>query len=260
MKKRVKAIVLAAGKGTRMKSSKAKVLHEVFSGPMIHHVLNSLLPLGLEEIIVVTGHQAEEVEASLAGFEVTFARQREQLGTGHAVLAAGKSFADYEGTVMILCGDTPLIRSVTLARMISEHQASDSVITVMSTILDFPTGYGRIITGPDGEVVGIVEEKDATTAEKAVREINAGVYCVESGFLREGLKRIGCDNSQGEFYLTDLIGVAIKLGQTVNRCLCTDPVEVLGVNSPKDLEEAGIALGARLGSPIAAEETNPLTL
>ncbi len=242
-----KAIILGAGKGTRMKSSKAKVLHEVFSVPMIHHVLASLSPLDLLETVVVTGHQAEAVEESLAEHDVVFARQVEQLGTAHAVLAAEKFFKTYDGTVMILCGDTPLIRSSTLEHMLNEHGTSGSTMTVMSTILDNPTNYGRIIVGPDNEVLRIVEEKDATPAEKKIREVNAGVYCVESGFLRDGLSRVGSENSQREFYLTDLVGIAIELGHTVNRFLCSDPAEVLGVNSPLELAEADSLLRLRHG-------------
>ena len=234
----VKAIILAAGKGTRMKSPKAKVLHEVLSVPMIHHVLASLSPLNIMETVVVTGHQAGKVEASLAGHDVVFARQVEQLGTAHAVLAAREFYQTFGGTVMILCGDTPLIRSSTLKHMLAEHVDSGSPVTVMSTVLTDPANYGRIIVGANNEVVGIVEEKDASASQKKIHEINAGVYCVESSFLCESLGRIGSENSQGEFYLTDLVGLATAAGYAVNRYLCSDPVEVLGVNSPIELAEA----------------------
>lgn len=232
-----------------MKSSRAKVLHEVAAVPMIHHVVESLLPLHLVETVVVTGHQADKVEAALADFRVSFARQQEQLGTAHAVLAASNSFENFDGTVMILCGDTPLIRSVTLQNMLNEHIKTGSALTVMSTILSDPTNYGRILTGPDNEVVGIVEEKDASLAEKGIKEINAGVYCVESGFLRKGLEKVSNDNKQNEYYLTDLVSIAIEDGYTVNRWLCGDPGEVLGVNSQLELAVAGSAMEGRIQTP-----------
>jgi len=235
----IKVVIMAAGKGTRMKSEQAKVMHEVFFAPMLHHVLAALAPLNLlEKTLVVTGHQAEAVEAALVGFPVAFARQGQQLGTAHAVLAARSFYEDFTGTVLILCGDTPLIRSATLRRMLDDHRNSGACLTVMTTRMVDPTHYGRIIADSVGGLLKIVEEKDASAEERAVCEVNAGVYCVEANFLREGLTAVNDDNRQQEFYLTDLVAVAKAAGQRVGRCFSPDWLEVLGVNSRLELAEA----------------------
>lgn len=241
----IKAIVLAAGKGTRMKSNKAKVMHGVFFAPMLHHVLYAIAPLGLQGTVVVTGHQAEAIEGSLSGFDVSFARQDQQNGTAHAVLSAESLFRDFYGTVLILCGDTPLIRTETLQAMLGAHASSEAILTVMTTRMDDPANYGRIITDDQGSLLRIVEEKDASAAEREINEINAGIYCVDGSFLFNGLRGIGSDNRQGEFYLTDLIEIARADGYAVNRHICVDPIEVLGVNSRVDLAEAHKALQGR---------------
>lgn len=244
---RTKVVIMAAGKGTRMKSGLAKVMHEVFFAPMLHHVLAALAPPLdlLAETVVVTGHQAAAVEASLVNFPVAFARQGQQLGTAHAVLAARSFYENFTGPVLILCGDTPLIRSETLRRMLDDHHASGDCLTVMTTMMTDPTNYGRIISSSSGEILRIVEEKDATSAERLICEINAGVYCVNAHFLREGLMAVDDKNRQREFYLTDLVAVARAGGQKVGRCLTTDCLEVLGVNSRLELVEAHRELQAR---------------
>jgi bifunctional UDP-N-acetylglucosamine pyrophosphorylase/glucosamine-1-phosphate N-acetyltransferase len=241
----IKAIVLAAGKGTRMKSNRAKVMHEVFFAPMLHHVLNAITPLSLQGIVVVTGHQAEIIEESLRDFKVSFARQEQQNGTAHAVLSAENLFSDFQGTVLILCGDTPLVRTETMQAMLAAHASSKAILTVMTTKMADPANYGRIITDDQGNLLRIVEEKDASVAEREINEINAGIYCVDSAFLFKGLRGIGSDNRQGEFYLTDLIEIARSEGFAVNRHVCEDPVEVLGVNSRVDLAGAHRALQDR---------------
>ena len=241
----MRAIILAAGKGTRMKSDKAKVMHEVFSLPMLHHVLSAIFPLGLLDTIVVTGHQAVEVEASLTDFQVTFARQEKQLGTAHAVLAAESFCDDFDGTVLILCGDTPLVRTETLRDMVSTHLDTGVKMTVMTTRMSEPTNYGRIVTDADGNILRIVEEKDATAAEREIDEINAGIYCVDSQFLFNGLREVDKDNRQGEFYLTDLVEIARGKEYGVGRFICDDPMEVFGVNSKEELDRADVELCAR---------------
>ncbi|NTV14623.1 MAG: bifunctional N-acetylglucosamine-1-phosphate uridyltransferase/glucosamine-1-phosphate acetyltransferase [Desulfobulbaceae bacterium] len=243
---RTKVVIMAAGKGTRMKSAYAKVMHEVFFAPMLHHVLAALEPLSLtKETVVVTGHQAEVVEASLSAFPVSFARQVEQLGTAHAVLAARKFFAGFGGTILILCGDTPLIRPETLRGMLFEHRSVGATLTVMTTRMIDPSNYGRIVTSSAGEILRIVEEKDATAEEKSINEINAGVYCVEAGFLREGLAAVDDKNCQCEFYLTDLIAIAGSRNLRVGGYFCHDSLEVLGVNSRLELAEAHRELQSR---------------
>lgn len=239
------ALVLAAGKGTRMKSDKAKVLHEAFYAPMIYHVLDAVVALGLEKTIVVTGHQKAELEGSLQSYDVLFAWQEKQLGTGHAVLAAEEILAGRKGTVLILCGDTPLIRAETLGEMLEKHVAGSSALTVMTTTLDDPSNYGRILADAAGNVLKIVEEKDASASEKDIKEINAGIYCIDTSFLFSALKTVGTENSQGEMYLTDIVEIAKKQEQTVQKFHCADAEEVLGVNSRVELAQAHRVLQQR---------------
>lgn len=231
-------LVLAAGKGTRMKSDRAKVLHEVFSSPMLHHVLRAIEPLSPARILVIVGHQRYEVEKSLVGFNVECVVQEVQQGTGHAVLAAEGALQGKNCTVMILCGDTPLIRTEILKEMYAYHHSQASSLTVMTTILDNPTNYGRILLDRDGNISGIIEEKDATSEQKTIKEINAGIYLVDKKLLFETLHKIGTDNSQGEMYLTDIIALAAKFGYKMGKFLCPFPQDVLGVNSRVELAEA----------------------
>jgi len=231
-------LILAAGKGTRMKSNKAKVLHEVFYSPMIHHVVKAVLPLGPSRTIVIVGHQQDEVRNALQDFPVEFVTQKKQLGTGHAVLMTEQALSDTQGSVMILCGDTPLIQPKTLQEMFDYHNASSATLTLMTTNLDDPTNYGRILIDLDGRLSGIVEEKDTTLEQKTIREINAGIYCVEKDFLYDALHRVGTDNSQGEMYLTDIVALAVTGGHRVERYVTPNPQDVLGVNSRVELAAA----------------------
>ncbi|MDH3393955.1 MAG: NTP transferase domain-containing protein [Desulfobulbaceae bacterium] len=242
----VTAVVLAAGKGTRMKSEHAKVLHEIFFAPMIHHVLDSLQSLELGRTVVVTGHQRDQVQGALGRYGVTFVEQDEQHGTGHAVLCAEKEIADGGGgTVLILCGDTPLIRSKTLQDFTAAHRESGAVLSVMTTHLDDPTNYGRIVTDNEGNILCIVEEKDASESARLINEINAGIYCVEAKFLLQALRQVGTDNKQGEVYLTDIVGIAKGDGLPLHRFVCEDAEEVMGVNSRIELAQAHLCLQER---------------
>jgi len=245
MKPKFQVLILAAGKGTRMKSSKAKVLHEVFYAPMIHHVLNAVNPLDADQQIVVVGHQQDTVKESLAGYDVVYAEQKEQLGTGHAVLSAEELLMVTSGVVMILCGDTPLVRTETLQEMLELHFGSKSQVTVMTTTLDNPRNYGRIISDENGYVLQIVEEKDASSAQRSISEVNAGIYCVDVDFLCRTLKKVGTDNQQGEVYLTDIVEVATGDGLHVSKFVCQDSDEILGVNSRIELAQAHAALQDR---------------
>lgn len=231
-------LILAAGKGTRMKSEKAKVLHELFFAPMIHHVLHALEGLQSQKDVVIVGHQRDKVTSSLEQFTVEFALQEEQLGTGHAVLSAEKELAGSGNAIMILCGDTPLIQTETLQAMYDHHQANNSTLTVMTTHLANPTNYGRIISDDKGNVLSIVEEKDATTEEKQITEINAGIYCVDESFLFSALKEVGTNNSQGEVYLTDIVAIGVARDKRVHKYANPFPQDVLGVNSRIELAEA----------------------
>lgn len=238
-------IILAAGKGTRMKSNKAKVLHEVFYAPMIHHVINATLPLSPLQTAVIVGHQQSAVEEALTSFEVDFVCQEEQLGTGHAVLVAEKTITANAKTVMILCGDTPLIKAETLLNMYHYHQKQQSALTLMTTILENPTNYGRIICDTNDKIQGIVEQKDASEEQLQIKEINAGIYCIEPAFLFAALKKVGTDNSQGEVYLTDIVKLAVEDGLNVEKYIASTPLDVLGVNSRIELAAAQSELQMR---------------
>jgi bifunctional UDP-N-acetylglucosamine pyrophosphorylase/glucosamine-1-phosphate N-acetyltransferase len=246
-------VILAAGKGTRMKSSQAKVLHKVFESPMVHHVLNAVVPLNAANTIVIVGHQREAVEDSLAPYNITTVTQKEQLGTGHAVRIAEFAIAESSDTVMILCGDTPLIRTETLQQMYTTHKNSGSALTVMTTLLDNPTNYGRILSDDADRVIGIVEEKDASPQQKAILEINAGIYCADRTFLFEALQQVGSDNSQGEIYLTDIVSIAVKARKHVEKFVTADSQDVLGVNSRVELSEAHSELQRRRNREIMLE-------
>ncbi|HIJ91519.1 MAG: NTP transferase domain-containing protein [Desulfobulbaceae bacterium] len=241
----VVALVLAAGKGTRMKSDSPKVLHEVFFSPMIHHVLDALQPISLAKNIVVTGHQHQFVEDSLRGYPISFVYQAQQLGTGHAVLVCENELRFHKGPVLILCGDTPLIRTETLQAFLQTHVENSSILTVMTTNLEEPDNYGRIVCDEHGNIMEIVEEKDATPAQRKIREINAGIYCVDSQFLFDALKKVGTENMQGEVYLTDVVAIATGDGVHVHKFCCPNSEEVLGVNSRYELAQAHSVLQRR---------------
>lgn len=230
-------IVLAAGKGTRMKSSRAKVLHEIFFKPMLHHVLNAIKPLGCKRTVVIVGHQEQRVREALKEYNVETVVQKEQLGTGHAVQMAGPVIPERDGIVMILCGDTPLISTSALQQMVKKHCDNHADLTVMTTVLDNPFGYGRIIENGDS-LAAIVEEKEADEIQKKIKEINAGIYLVDRRFLFEALATLTPENTQGEFYLTDIVQYAVSCKRTTQKCRNAEPLEVLGVNSRVELEAA----------------------
>ncbi len=250
---KMSALVLAAGKGTRMKSEKAKVLHEVFYAPMVTHVLDALIAINMEEIVIVVGHQHKEVVNTLQDYPVLFAHQKEQLGTGHAVLSAQDAFTDKDGSVMILCGDTPLIKPETLIEMRDYHFSQSSKLTVMTTVLDDPSNYGRIVADSKGMVLKIVEEKDASSAEKNIKEVNAGIYCADSDMLFSTLKQVGTNNKQGEVYLTDIVQLARERGISVHKYICEDTEQILGVNSRVELAEAHRSLQTRKNKELMLE-------
>jgi bifunctional UDP-N-acetylglucosamine pyrophosphorylase / glucosamine-1-phosphate N-acetyltransferase len=232
------AVILAAGKGTRMKSDRAKVLHEIFFAPMIVHVLRTVQEVHPEKTVVIVGHQRQAVMQALTGFSLDFAIQEDQLGTGHAVLCAEEALHDKDGVVMILCGDTPLLKTETLLSMYQHHIDQASVLTIMTTVLENPTNYGRIICDENGKVMAIVEEKDASETQQRIKEINAGIYCVGQNFLFKTLKTVGTQNSQGEVYLTDIVSLAVTAGLPVEKFVNPCPQDILGVNSRVELAQA----------------------
>ncbi len=239
-------VILAAGKGTRMKSPLPKVLHLLGGEPLIIHVLETALSLKPKEILTVIGHKALLVEKVLSSYAVKKVLQDEQLGTGHAVQVTEPYLADFEGNVLVLCGDVPLIRPKTLEDLYSLHRESGAAVTVLTAEVSEPRGYGRIIRNEEGLVDRIVEEKDASPFERAVKEINTGTYVFEKGFLFEALKKIRPDNVQNEYYLTDVVALARSEGRKVAALKVSDETEILGVNSQFDLARAEKVFQSRL--------------
>lgn len=236
---RIKAIILAAGKGTRMKSELPKVIHKALGKPMVKYSIDAAIEAGAElsDICLVVGHRADLVMAAV-GDDVVYAFQDEQLGTGHAVKCASQ-FIGKDGLTMVLCGDTPLITGKTLKRLVETHIAEENAITVLTARVDDPTGYGRIIKDNWGKFVKIVEQRDATMEEQRVDEINSGMYIFDSAVLSKALSMITNDNAQGEYYLTDTIEIVKSEGLgEVSTMVIDDVDEIKGVNSPEQLEEA----------------------
>jgi bifunctional UDP-N-acetylglucosamine pyrophosphorylase/glucosamine-1-phosphate N-acetyltransferase len=233
------SVILAAGKGTRMKSDLVKVLHPLLGVPMLSYPVElSLQGIQAEKTILVVGHQADKIKERFKDSKIHFVLQEEQLGTGHAVLQALPFLQSFHGTVLILCGDVPLVKLETLHSFIDTFRRNESNLSVLTAVVENPSGYGRIIRGPTGWLERIVEEKDASEEEKLIREINTGIFCVKASFLIDGLKEIGQENAQGEYYLTDLVEIGRKRGLRCSAHIVEDPVEVMGINSRVDLAVA----------------------
>jgi bifunctional UDP-N-acetylglucosamine pyrophosphorylase/glucosamine-1-phosphate N-acetyltransferase len=247
------ALILAAGLGTRMKSSKAKVLHEVLFKPMILHVMDTVKILNPGHTYVIVGHQREKVADLVAGYRATCVVQEQQLGTGHAVLCAERELRAAGATVLILSGDVPLIRAQSLRAMLASHAGNKPVLTLMTAMLDDPTNYGRIVRDREGKLLEIVEEKDATAPQRTIREVNAGIYCAEVPFLFEALKKVGTDNKQGEIYLTDIVKIATHMGHQVDIFSGTGGAELLGINSRGELAAANKYLQHQKNSELMAD-------
>lgn len=228
------AIVLAAGKGTRMKSALNKVMHPVSNKPMIGHIVSNLKKANVDNIVVVVGHGAQSVKNFL-GNDVGYALQEPQLGTGHAVMCA-KDLEKFDGDTIILCGDGPLIQTETILKAFEENK--DNACTVLTGILASGERYGRIVRNSDGHVEKIVEAKDCSEDELKINEINTGIFCFKNKLLFESLKEIKNENAQNEYYLTDLVEIFNKNGQSVNAMVVEDPEETMGVNDRLDLAKA----------------------
>lgn len=233
----LQTVILAAGKGTRMKSTLPKVLHCVGGKPMVQQVLDAANGAGAQRNIVVIGFGAEVVAEQLQQ-QADFVMQTEQLGTGHAVLQAQKQLETFDGTVMVLCGDTPLLTSKLLKELYDEHIASKAKATVLTAKMPDPTGYGRVIRSATGEVVKIVEQKDATPEELLVAEVNSGIYCFDNKALFSALSVLNCDNAQGEYYLTDVFGIMNSRKEKVWAVATSDYEQTLGINSRVQLAQA----------------------
>ncbi len=232
----IAVVILAAGLGTRMKSDKAKVLHAVLGRPMILYVVEVAQQIADDNVIVVVGHQADKVREVVSKCaSAKFAFQAQQLGTGHAVLCALARIPAHCEHVVILCGDAPLITAKTIKQFLGDHLRRQRELSVLAVDIDNPTGYGRILTDTNNRFIGIVEEADATDAQKKIRVINSGIYCVEREFLAESLHKINTDNAQGELYLTDIIAVGSRDKKKVGVLIAGEEAEFYGINSRQDL-------------------------
>lgn len=235
----IKSVILAAGKGTRMKSNLPKVLHEILGKALVGYVLDSVKHITNENFVIV-GHHAEEVEKYVISHyeNAKTVLQSPQLGTGHAVSMVCPMLENYSGQVLILCGDTPLITEDTLKKFVEYHRENKSDITVMSAIFENPTNYGRIIRDTDNSLKCIVEEKDATLEQKAIKEVNAGIYCINWAKVKSAFSQLTSNNAQGEYYLTDIIEWGKKNGLSVNAYIMENNIETFGINSRVQLAEA----------------------
>lgn len=239
------AIILAAGQGSRMKSKKYKVLHELAGKSMVDHVLTQVETLAPTQVVTIVGYGAESVKEAL-GDRTAYALQAEQLGTGHAVLQADALLADKEGTTLVICGDTPLLQASTLAALFETHESTGAKATVLTAEAPNPFSYGRIIRDEAGNVKKIVEERDATDEERQVTEINTGTFCFDNQALFDTLKKVGNDNDQGEYYLPDVIGLLQQQGEKVAAYRMADFAESIGVNDRVALAKATETMRQRI--------------
>ncbi|MGH9081506.1 MAG: bifunctional UDP-N-acetylglucosamine diphosphorylase/glucosamine-1-phosphate N-acetyltransferase GlmU [Acidimicrobiales bacterium] len=251
----ISAVVLAAGEGTRMRSARPKPLHRLCGRPMVLHVLDALAELSVHRVVVVVGHRAEWVTKTLvehapAGMSIEFVEQVEQRGTGDAMSVALTGLpdddADDDGDVVVLPGDTPLLRPATLAALVQAHRASDAAATLLTARLDDPTGYGRVVRGRDDLVARVVEHADASDEELEVSEVNTSIYCFRRSVLAPSLRRLSPANAQGEYYLTDAVEVLYEAGHKVGSLVVMDTMEVAGVNDRAQLAVAEAELRDRI--------------
>jgi bifunctional UDP-N-acetylglucosamine pyrophosphorylase/glucosamine-1-phosphate N-acetyltransferase len=233
------AVILAAGKGRRMGSDLAKVAHPVGGRAMVCAVVDACVEAGVGRIVVVVGYGREVVEAALGEYEVEFAVQDEQLGTGHAVRCAEEALGELAWRdgheVFVLCGDGPLIRSETLETMLQVHRRAGAAATLATSVIEDPSGYGRIVRDEDGRFAGIVEEKVATPAQREIREVNPSYYCFEAPALFSALKNVERNPVSGEYYVTDVPSILMDEGRTVEVVAAVPPEDVLSINTPEDL-------------------------
>ena len=239
------AIILAAGKGTRMKSKKYKVLHEVAGKSMIEHVLNNVKQSGVNQIVTIVGHGAESVKETL-GNQSLYSFQEEQLGTAHAVKMAEEHLANKEGTTIVVCGDTPLITSETLQALIRHHESKQAQVTVLTASTFNPQGYGRIVRNSDQALERIVEEKDASEAERLINEISSGIFAFDNQVLFEKLEQVNNDSAQGEYYLPDVVSLILNDGEKADIYNTQNFEEIMGVNDRVMLSQAEKALQKRI--------------
>lgn len=246
-----KALILAAGAGTRMKSDKPKVAHEMLGKPLVRWVVDAARQAGCEEVHVVIGHGKEQVEPLLEDCVISY--QLEMLGTGHTVMCAADKFEGYQGCIVVLCGDTPLIRPQTIAQLIGAHERGGNAATVLTMVPEDPCGYGRIVRDESDNVCGIVEEKDCTQEQRAIRECNSGIYCFSAPELLARLNRLDRNNAQNEYYLTDMLAILAEDGLRVGSFIATDNDDCLGVNSRIQLAAATKIAQQRINAGLMAD-------
>ncbi len=247
------AVVLAAGEGTRMRSERPKPLHLLCGRPMVLHVLDALSGLQIDRAVVVVGHGADRVQKRLLeqapeGMDIEFVEQAVQRGTGDAVAVALTAFSgvdDEDGDILVLPGDTPLLRPATLAALVDAHRQSGAAATLLTAVLDEPAGYGRVVRGKDDRVRRVVEHGDATDEQLEIDEVNTSIYCFRRGVLAPALRRLSPENAQGEYYLTDVIEVLYDAGYNVVSMVAADPMETAGVNDRAQLAAAEAELRDR---------------
>lgn len=239
------AVILAAGQGTRMKSKLYKVLHPVCGKPMVEHVVENIQTLSVNRIVTVVGHGADKVKEQL-GAKSEYVLQEEQLGTAHAVIQAETILGELEGTTLVVCGDTPLIRPETFKELFEHHQKQNAKATILTAVAEIPTGYGRVLRDTNGQVSQIVEQKDASPEQQLVKEINTGTYCFDNKALFEALKLVKNENAQGEYYLPDVIEILQQQGEIVSAYTCDNFDETLGVNDRVALSQAEEIMRARI--------------
>ena len=245
MPRNLAAVILAAGQGTRMKSDLPKVLHPVVGVPMLSHVVQIARALDAAPIVSVIGHAADLVRTSLGSERLTFAVQEEQLGTGHALQCAEAALKDFAGDLLLLCGDVPLLRDATLRALLEHHRENSACITILTAQMTDPTGYGRIIRGPNG-VERIVEEKDASSEERLANEINTGIYLFRAPQVFAFLQQLDNRNAQGEYYLTDVVAAARQAGERVEALSAGEAEEAMGINDRVQLAQAGEIMRQRI--------------
>ena len=232
------AIVLAAGKSKRMGGIYPKAIIKLRKKPIITYIIDNLQKTPVSDIIVVIGFKGEMVHEVLKRYNLKYAVQNEQLGTGHAVKIAIDSYPDITGDILVMCGDTPFIQPETIQNLNRYHKSENAGITILTTILENPDKYGRIIRNDEGDIEAIVEFKDATESERKIKEINSGLYIFDSDILLQFLPMLNANNVQKEYYLTDIVRLAMENGYKVSGYICPDPIEISGINSPDDFKNA----------------------
>ena len=231
------AVILAAGKGTRMRSDEAKVLFPLYGRPVIDHVLDAVDAVDFERTLAVVGFCHRQVREALNGRGVEFVLQEPQLGTGHALQCAAPDLAGTKGAVAVLAGDAPLIQSATLARLLSRHHQTKATVTILTARMPDPSGYGRVVRNDHGSIVSIVEDKDCSAEEREIDEVNSSIYVFDYPFLARALPRLENQNQQGEYYLTDTVTMAFESGDRVEGVAVLDYREISGINTPEQLEQ-----------------------